>query len=194
MYYHFAILMLFRPFIKLRFIGSGTSPSSVCEQAASAITALVRSYDQLYTLQRTPSFVPYIVLAAGTAHLALGREANHTSNQIMQGVQDLKDMCSCHGFSQRGLDILRVLAEKWDIRSVMGEIKLDSDDESETDRAKAQCMPVSTETNLFCPDMGETFAGMGPVGRLALFSPFPMQGLPLLATDQMLENHGFARV
>ena len=62
MYYHFAILLLFRPLIKLRIIGSSISPRDVCSQAADAITGLLRSYAQLYTLRRTPSFVPYFVL------------------------------------------------------------------------------------------------------------------------------------
>lgn len=72
MYYHFAILLLFRPLIKLRIIGSGILPRDVCLQAADAIQGLLRSYSQLYTLQRTPSFVPYFVLTASIMHLAIG--------------------------------------------------------------------------------------------------------------------------
>lgn len=64
MYYHFSLLLLFRPFIKLRFLTSRVSPYEICCQAAENILTLVRSYDQLYTLARTPSFVPYIVLAS----------------------------------------------------------------------------------------------------------------------------------
>lgn len=71
MYYHFAILLLFRPLIKLRIIGSSVSPRDVCLQAAEAITSLLRSYSQLYTLRRTPSFVPYFVLTSSIMHLAI---------------------------------------------------------------------------------------------------------------------------
>lgn len=71
MYYHFAILLLFRPLIKLRIIGSGISPRDVCSQAADAIQGLARSYSQLYTLRRTPSFVPYFVLTSSIMHLAI---------------------------------------------------------------------------------------------------------------------------
>ena len=71
MYYHFAILLLFRPLIKLRIIGSSISPRDVCTQAADAIQGLLRSYSQLYTLRRTPSFVPYFVLTSSIMHLAI---------------------------------------------------------------------------------------------------------------------------
>lgn len=72
MYYHFAILLLFRPLIKLRIIGSSILPRDVCSQAADAIQGLLRSYSQLYTLRRTPSFVPYFVLTSTIMHLAIG--------------------------------------------------------------------------------------------------------------------------
>ncbi|RYP63216.1 hypothetical protein DL769_007023 [Monosporascus sp. CRB-8-3] len=72
MYYHFAILLLFRSFIKLRIIGSYVLPRDVCTQAADAIQGLLRSYAQLYTLKRTPSFVPYFVLTSTIMHLASG--------------------------------------------------------------------------------------------------------------------------
>lgn len=76
MYYHFAILLLFRPLIKLRIIGSAILPRDVCAQAADAIQGLLRSYSQLYTLRRTPSFVPYFVLTSSIMHLAVGAEAS----------------------------------------------------------------------------------------------------------------------
>ncbi|KAI0130474.1 fungal-specific transcription factor domain-containing protein [Xylariales sp. AK1849] len=74
MYYHFAILLLFRPLIRLRIIGSSIIPRDVCAQAADAIQGLLRSYAQLYTLRRTPSFVPYFVLTSAIMHLAVGAQ------------------------------------------------------------------------------------------------------------------------
>lgn len=71
MYYHFAILLIFRPLIKLRLKGSSVSPRDVCSSAADAIQGLAKSYSQLYTLQRTPSFVPYFVLTSAIMHLAI---------------------------------------------------------------------------------------------------------------------------
>ncbi|KAK9425699.1 putative Zn(2)-C6 fungal-type domain-containing protein [Seiridium unicorne] len=80
MYYHFAILLLFRPLIKLRIIGSSVTPRDVCAQAADAIQGLSRSYSQLYTLRRTPSFVPYFVLTSSIMHLAVGVPTSATQD------------------------------------------------------------------------------------------------------------------
>ncbi len=85
MYYHFAILLLFRPLIKLRIVGSSISPRDVCLQAADAISGLLRSYSQLYTLRRTPSFVPYFVLTSSIMHLAIGAAVSGTTQSAAAG-------------------------------------------------------------------------------------------------------------
>lgn len=71
MYFQFAILLLFRPFLKLRMKDSPFLPRDICSGAATAILNLSRSYSDLYTLQRTPSFVPYFVLTSSIIHLAI---------------------------------------------------------------------------------------------------------------------------
>lgn len=136
MYYHFAILLLFRPLIKLRIIGSSISPRDVCSQAADAIQGLLHSYSQLYTLRRTPSFVPYFVLTSSIMHLAIAASSSssqqaqgggslpqpgHTklgekvTASINQGITDLTEMAPCHHFAEQALNILRYLAKKWKI-------------------------------------------------------------------------------
>lgn len=84
MYYHFAILLLFRPLIKLRILGSAILPRDVCSQAADAIQGLLRSYSQLYTLHRTPSFVPYFLLTSSIMHLAIGASEIETASPAAQ--------------------------------------------------------------------------------------------------------------
>ncbi|KAI8950097.1 hypothetical protein F4801DRAFT_361867 [Xylaria longipes] len=84
MYYHFAILLLFRPLIKLRIIGSAILPRDVCSQAADAIQGLLRSYSQLYTLRRTPSFVPYFLLTSSIMHLAVGASVVESASPAAQ--------------------------------------------------------------------------------------------------------------
>ncbi|KAK8037980.1 fungal-specific transcription factor domain-containing protein [Apiospora phragmitis] len=68
-YYHCVILLLFRPFIRLRIDKSSVLPRDICTEAADAIRGLLRSYSQLYTLRRTPSFLPYLTLISATMHL-----------------------------------------------------------------------------------------------------------------------------
>jgi hypothetical protein len=196
MYYHCAILLLFRPFIKLRFIGSSVLPRDVCSQAAEAITTLVRSYDHLYTLQRTPSFVPYLVLASSIIHLVVSN-TQAGQQQLRQCTTDLKDMCNCHGFAKRGLNILRILNDHWGI----GAYNTLLDGEFEGDDLKAGeedvpqlCRPISASMNLFCPNMSDSLLEVGPDGASTLFAPFPLQGMPMLAADEMLERDGFTRL
>ncbi|PHH87180.1 hypothetical protein CDD83_9208 [Cordyceps sp. RAO-2017] len=141
MYYHFAIMLLFRPLIKLRMIGSKVLPRDVCSQAADAIQGLLTSYSQLYTLQRTPSFVPYFVLTSSIMHLAIGASSMQStgsedepdkaksaatwgprvSKALKRGVADLTEMAPCHHFAEQALNILRYLARKWSVDVDVGD-------------------------------------------------------------------------
>lgn len=161
MYYHFAILLLFRPLIKLRIIGSSISPRDVCTQAAQAIQGLVHSYSQLYTLRRTPSFVPYFVLTSSIMQLAIAASTpqSHSGGQegpqlpgrglvpqpsedvaktINQGIADLTEMAPCHHFAEQALNILRFLAKKWNI-----EVNVDIDRRVEGEKKDEGIQPGS---------------------------------------------------
>lgn len=228
MYYHFAILLLFRPLIKLRIIGSKVSPRDVCSQAADAIQGLLKSYSQLYTLRRTPSFVPYFVLTSAIMHLAIGATNVDTSSDIStpdkmataakfdphvkeairQGIADLTEMAPCHHFAEQALNILRHLAQKWDIEV---DITGDTLTKEEYDRL---VKPNTGSLNFFAPNMregdilchwgtGKVLAGgdeTPSVPKTAdsmenpLFWPFPMQGRPILPSGKELEDAGFAIV
>lgn len=155
MYYHFAILLLFRPLIKLKIIGSTVSPREVCTQAADAIQGLLHSYSQLYTLRRTPSFVPYFVLTSSIMHLAIAASTSSTqptspvlsdavptklgdkvTKSIKQGIEDLTEMAPCHHFAEQALNILRYLAKKWNINidvDVTDKLRKEKEDEGQTD-------------------------------------------------------------
>jgi hypothetical protein len=189
MYYHFAILLLFRPFIQLHFINSRVSPRDVCSQAADAILTLVRSYDQLYTLKRIPSFVPYVVLTSCIIHLIRASGSNSALNSFRQGANDLRDMCVCHGFAKRALNVLRFLAEQWETGNALGE-----EPQMPLEEVKHLCAPSSTSLNFFCPIIvTHTLGDIEPSGLSTLFAPFPMQGLPLLANEDELEQDGFTK-
>ncbi|KAL7930428.1 fungal-specific transcription factor domain-containing protein [Trichoderma chlorosporum] len=169
MYYHFAILLLFRPLIKLRIIGSKVSPRDVCSQAADAIQGLLTSYAQLYTLRRTPSFVPYFVLTSSIMHLAIGAnsvksDGSETSEEKMKkaakidprvsealskGIADLTEMAPCHHFAEQALNILRYLAKKWNI-----EVNVDGDKAPPEDPDNL-VRPYSSSLNFFAPNVQE---------------------------------------
>lgn len=168
MYYHFAILLLFRPLIKLQIIGSKVLPRDVCSQAADAIQGLLRSYSRLYTLRRTPSFVPYFVLTSAIMHLAIGgskaransdlssaegvevaaRVDPHVSETIKQGIADLTEMAPCHHFAEQALNILRYLAKKWDI-------DVGDNDAMIPEEFEGLVKPSTNSLNFFAPNVCE---------------------------------------
>ncbi|KAK0737414.1 fungal-specific transcription factor domain-containing protein [Apiosordaria backusii] len=181
MYYHFAILLLFRPLIKLRIIGSRVSPRDVCSQAADAISGLLRSYSQLYTLRRTPSFVPYFVLTSTIMHLAIGAARSEESQRgsgtggdsdqtvriaaqidpriadaLSRGIADLTEMAPCHHFAEQALNILRFLAKKWDINVDIQAAKGEASMERLPDLADSSTRPSTSSLNFFAPNFNES--------------------------------------
>jgi len=184
MYYHFAILLLFRPLIKLRIIGSSISPRDVCSQAADAISGLLRSYSQLYTLRRTPSFVPYFVLTSSIMHLAIGatfseqqpagESESAQSGQpsqpptrsakigprvveaITRGIADLTEMAPCHFFAEQALNILRFLAKKWNIEVDISPTEEETQLRHSRSDFDQSTRPVTSSLNFFSPNVGES--------------------------------------
>jgi len=173
MYYHFAILLLFRPLIKLRLIGSLVTPRDVCSQAADAISSLLRSYSQLYTLRRTPSFVPYFVLTSSIMHLAIGATFSKTGSAagdgeqmtpsveprvaeaIRSGIADLTEMAPCHFFAEQALNILRYLAKKWRIDVEV--TPMDEGEELNQGKGNFENLtrPVASSLNFFAPNVSD---------------------------------------
>lgn len=89
MYYHFSVILSFYPLIHFEFPDSKISAIEVCTDAANAVAALIRSYESLHGLRRTPCFLPYIILASGVAHLVTADSETKpvdTLNQPTQGV------------------------------------------------------------------------------------------------------------
>lgn len=191
LFYHAATLLLFQPFINLNLTTSSVIPREVCYQAANAIASLVKSYSDLYTLRRTPSFVPYFVLISTIIHL-VAVKTDHANDEIRQklsqGISDLEDMAQCHGFASRAIDAVHYLANRWGLDTLFenrrGEAFVDA-------RGATSILPDS-----ICPDISilETLQSIQPVlspSSTPLFSPFPMQGLPLVARGSQLEKEGF---
>ncbi|KAK3311032.1 fungal-specific transcription factor domain-containing protein [Chaetomium strumarium] len=180
MYYQFAILLLFRPLIKLRIIGSSISPRDVCLQAADAITGLLRSYAQLYTLRRTPSFVPYFVLTSSIMHLAIAATHTtsvesskaasqdsgsphpapkldpHATEAFARGIADLTEMAPCHHFAEQALNILRFLAKKWNIDVEIRTTGGNEPHRLELPDFERATRPVTVSLNLFAPNFLES--------------------------------------
>lgn len=193
MYYHFAILLLFGPFIKFRFLNSSISPKEVCVQAAAAIASLVGSYRQLYSLRRTPCFVPYIVLASSIMHFAAADTTNppiNASMQIFQGTADLLEIAPSHEFARRGAQVLRVMAQSRNTADA-GVVKTESGrtDEDLKDRLRSRL--TTGETNFFSPNMEDLLLKRCSLTDNSIFLPFPTQDLLLLDNEMRLRRDGF---
>ncbi|KAH8713429.1 Nitrogen assimilation transcription factor nit-4 [Beauveria bassiana] len=130
LYYHFAVLLLFRRFINLRVIGSEILPWQVCSQCADAIQNLVVSYAKLYTLRKTASFLPYIMFIAVTTYVAIAAArlrvdpsgsalsappiADHRAREALkQNIENFAEIAPHHPFAKQALYYLRRLAYRW---------------------------------------------------------------------------------
>lgn len=169
------------------------SPRDVCLQAAQAISTLLTSYNQLYTLRRTPSFVPFFILTSTITHLvALGNREGNVEH-LHQGMSDLSIMVEWHGFAVRSRQILSFLCKKWNIDIELDQLPGDDDDDEESDLA---CRPKTASTNhwslnLRPEDIIPTITPVQNPDENPIFWLFPFQGRPLLEIGEMLEKSGF---
>ncbi|KAI3571833.1 fungal-specific transcription factor domain-containing protein [Fusarium oxysporum f. sp. albedinis] len=219
MYYHFATLLLFWPFAKLRIIESNISPRDVCLQAANAIQGFLTSYSRLYTLKWAPSFVPYFALASSIMHLALmagtiqinkldtaARTEPHLSEAVKQDIARLAEMTHSHHVAEQALHLLHHLAKKWNI-NVNIEIgaALDPEEYEKLGRSfggivnffsPTMVAQDSISVSVTDKDVRETTPCQPgkAVENLEdlLFLPSAMQGLPMFVKDEALEEAGFA--
>jgi hypothetical protein len=188
LYYHFALLLLFQPFVRLRLIASDVLPRDVCIQACRAISALVKSYSKLYALKKTPAFLPFICFASTVFQIAVFHDEPTnpgSKEELLQNIADLKDMRSSHGFAIRALSIIRFLAGVWKIDFLMEEI--------------SEGKLLQDIADQFSPLIGgilmmENIKRVSSMSEDPLFAPFPEQGLPSLAVGSQLEENGFMRL
>ncbi|KAK3694213.1 fungal-specific transcription factor domain-containing protein [Podospora appendiculata] len=181
MYHQFVLLLLFRPFIQLAIVGSNVNPRERCLEAAREISSLIYSYSRLYTLKRTPSFVPYFVLASGIIHLTIGADIWKYPQGTQDGhrriidpgaakaysrcIADLTEMTPCHLFAVQALNHLRFLPKKWnidiDIKVALGEEHLPA----VVDPCEAT-HPVASSLNFLAPNpTGADFDRSGTPGH-----------------------------
>ncbi|XMA13646.1 hypothetical protein WAI453_006437 [Rhynchosporium graminicola] len=183
-YYQFAVLTLFAPFIRLRLPNSPFRPHEICFQAIETINAHLAAYRRLHSLRRTPSFLPIIILASRLFH-ALQEEPLTAAvpNQLKQGVDDLQAMGYSHKEAVRGAQVLVALGAHVPI-SPAKKVTLTSNVE---DACKHICvaMEVFGLARERCCFAGQSFV-LG-----SLFSPFPFQVLPALEFKNELHLAGF---
>lgn len=201
MFYHFAVILLFRPFLNLTFLGSSTSPQIVCIQAAESIASLVQSYRQLYTLRRTPSFVPYMILTSDLALMIANGTRHHESRTIdannydVDWIRTSEELAAPHPFARKAADILCHFARLWQIPMPenllhgyhQSQMAKDPDVSREALSPKTFFRP---RANLAPPAAKSRSEGvnlsLSPID--IFFSLFPAQEIPCLASASHAKN------
>lgn len=156
-------------------------------QAAETICVLLKSYSDLYTLQRTPSFLPYFVLESTMIHISSVGKTNAGIDQLYQAMSHMREMATCHRFATRAVGIIHYLVKYWKVDFEMTD--------EERDDQKDSLDSSTLSMNLFCPCVEDVnnASGLDPVteGGSPLFWSFPLQGRPMLASGAALKEAGF---
>jgi len=114
MYYHAAVLLLFRPFLRAKFTQSDISPPDICRSSAAAISQIFdqhcRRFDSIgiYTLQI------HCLLAACTVHV-INLPAIASTQYFTSAAHHFHQLSMFNGWAAECVDILKDLVNKWNI-------------------------------------------------------------------------------
>jgi hypothetical protein len=114
MYYHAAILLLFRPFLKAKFTESDLSPSEVCRQAANRISDIFAVHRQLYDTTGIYTFQLHCLLTACTIHIINIPTISSTA-YLTAACNHFHDLIPRNEWAAGSLSIIKGLVQKWNI-------------------------------------------------------------------------------
>ncbi|OCL04980.1 hypothetical protein AOQ84DRAFT_299807 [Glonium stellatum] len=202
MYYHAAVLLLFRPFLKAKFTESDVSPREVCRQSANAISDIFAQHRRLYDLVGIYTFQVHCLLTACTIHI-INVPTISSTNYLTAACDSFQDLVHRNEWATGSLNIIKGLVQKWNIiLPIEAETALYRNQEvlSSFDFGSgsgSQSPPSSTSgASVYRPEKRAHFLNpssqvMQKRQRLApretstqpmnyLFAPFPNQPAPLL--------------
>lgn len=220
MQYHFSILLLFRPFIRLRIAGSEIVPKDVCLQSASSIHTLLKCYAQLYTLRRTPTFLPHFILTSSITLLIIGilsaRPDSHGSGtKVDQGIADdvklgldsLEELAPCHHFAEQAANVLRCLAVKWNVHTSIGPLPVINPDTYDrlvepyfgrqslfADDRLAQSFVIGDEKRHVSEEESQQIKEAIIMMETLILQPVPVQGPSAFLRETKLAERGFIKI
>jgi hypothetical protein len=117
MYYHTALLLLFRPFLKAKIDYSDVVPREVCREAANMISELWQQHRNIYGLSGIYMFQVHSLLTACTIHI-INVPTISATRHLTAACNIFQELIPRNGWARSALTILRGLAEKW--RLVLG--------------------------------------------------------------------------
>ena len=188
MYYHLAILLVFRPFWNLQLLESITFPRTVCSEAAQSLFLLIRTFKDLYTLRRTPSFVPFGVLTGSLIYLGdLKQEETltgmTTTRYGSEALDFLAELCASHFFAKRSAKIIRFFSEHWGVQGAAFDTASAENQQRDDEDEEQHLLAFPPMFTFFRPRFGSEgyFPDIEPSpGVGMLFYPFHAQGRTLV--------------
>lgn len=112
MYYHTAVLLLFRPFLKATIDYSDVVPREVCREAANMISDLWQEHHSAYGLSGIYMFQVHCLLTACTLHI-INVPTISANRHLTQACNIFQELIHRNEWARSSLVILRGLAEKW---------------------------------------------------------------------------------
>ncbi len=114
MYYHAAVLLLFRPFLKAQFTESDVSPRDVCRSSANAISDIFAQHRHLYDLIGVYTFQLHCLLTACTIHI-INLPALASGKYLAAACNHMQDLTQRSKWATLNLNIIQGLVQKWNI-------------------------------------------------------------------------------
>lgn len=111
-YYHSAVMLLFRPFLKATITGSDVIPREICRQSANMISDIWAHHRALYGLAGIYMFQVHCLLSACTIHI-VNLPTIAATKYFTAACNTFQDLVSRNEWAKSSLTILRGLVEKW---------------------------------------------------------------------------------
>lgn len=114
MYYHAAVLLLFRPFLRAKFTESDLVPSELCRQSAVAISKMFEQHLALYNTTGLYTFQLQCLLAACTIHL-VNLPAISSTTALHNAINSFHLLVSKNTWALGSLKLIKDLVVRWNI-------------------------------------------------------------------------------
>lgn len=114
MFYHAAVLLLFRPFLKATLTRSNISPRELCRKSANEISDIFAHHKRLYNLNGINTFQVHCLLTACTIHI-INVPTISSTNYLTAACNSFQDLVQYNEWASGSLDIIKGLVQKWGI-------------------------------------------------------------------------------
>ncbi|KAI9729058.1 MAG: hypothetical protein M1828_000143 [Chrysothrix sp. TS-e1954] len=114
MYFHTAVLLLFRPFLKATIVDSEVVPRDICRTSANAISDIWTQHRELYEYKGIYMFQVHCLLTACTIHI-INIPSISATTYLSTACNIFQDLTGVNEWAKSSLGILRGLAKSWSL-------------------------------------------------------------------------------